>query len=202
MRGIAFFVRLLLLVSMLAPAAVRAEDIEVRHVALRAAEEGLLLDADFEVRLTPRLADVLANGVPLYFQVEFELKRPRWYWLDEKTASKRLQLRLSYHALSRQYRLSTGMLQQNFPTLEDALNVLARVRNWLVVERTVSLAEVDYEAAVRMRFDTGMLPKPFQLSALTSRELQLESSWRRFTLRSPRHAPAPVEARDPQGAQQ
>ena len=51
-----------------------------------------------------------------YFVVDFEMSRPRWYWFDEKAAAKQLQLRLSYHPLSRQYRLSTGTLQQNFAT--------------------------------------------------------------------------------------
>ena len=46
---------------------------------------------------------------------------------------------------SRQYRLSTGPLQQNFATLGEALNVLKRVRNWLVVDRTVSFADSDYD---------------------------------------------------------
>jgi hypothetical protein len=169
----------------------------VRSATLRAVEDGLVLDADFGFELTPRLAEVVANAVPLYFVVEFEFGRRRWYWLDEKAASKKLQLRLSYHPLSRQYRLSTGLLQQNFETLTDALNVLKRVRGWLVVDRTVSFYDADYEAAVRMRLDTTLLPKPFQLSALTSRELQLESPWRRFTVRSPRQAPAPVESREP-----
>jgi len=167
-------------------AAPRAEEIEVRDVALRSVEEGLALDADFAFELTPRLADVVGNGVPLYFRVDFELTRRRWYWFDETAASQQLQLRLSYHALSRQYRLSTGLLQQSFPTLEEALNVLKRVRNWLVVERTVKLADADYDAAVRMRLDTTLLPKPFQLSALTGRDLQLESSWKRFIVRAPR----------------
>src|SRR5205809_880747 len=107
------------------------------------------------------------------------------------------QLRLSYHALSRQYRLSTGLLQQSFATLDEALNVLRRIRSWLVVDRTVSFADADYEAAVRMRLDTSLLPKPFQLSALTSRELQLESPWKRFVVRSPQQLPAPVESREP-----
>jgi hypothetical protein len=48
-----------------------------------------------------------------------------------------------------------------------------------------------------MRLDTNLLPKPFQLSALTSRDLQLDSAWRRFTVRSPRQLPAPVESREP-----
>jgi hypothetical protein len=189
-----------LLVAALAAPAARAEGIEVLDASLRAVEEGLVLDAEFELELTPRLAEVVANGVPLYFRVEFQLTRPRWYWLDEKAASRHLQLRLSYHALSRQYRLSSGLLQQSFATLEEALNVLKRVRNWLVVDRTASFAAADYHAALRMRLDTALLPKPFQMSALLNRDLQLGSAWRRFTVRSPRQLPAPVESREPQGA--
>jgi hypothetical protein len=183
MRRIAIaFVMLLVALS------VGADEIEVRDVVLRSVDEGLALDADFAFELTPRLAEVLANGVPLYFRVEFELTRRRWYWFDETAASRQTHLRLSYHALSRQYRLSTGPLQQSFPSLEEALNVLKRVRNWRVVDRSLDLSNVEYDAAVRMRLDTTLLPKPFQLSALTSRELHLESAWKRFIVRAPRLA--------------
>jgi hypothetical protein len=177
--------RIALAAILLVAIAARADEIEVRDVALRSVDEGLALDVDFAFELTPRLAEVVANGVPLYFRVDFELTRRRWYWFDDTAVSRRLQLRLSYHALSRQYRLSAGALQQSFPTLEEALNVLKRVRNWLVVDRTVSLSNADYDAAVRMRLDTTLLPKPFQLSALTGRDLQLESPWKRFIVRPP-----------------
>jgi len=203
MRRIALLTGFLALLS---AGAARADPIEVRDVALRVVEEGLVLDADFDFELTPRLAEVVANGVPLYFRVEFELTRPRWYWFDERTASRLLLLRLSYHALSRHYRLSAGvqperfMLQQNFATLEDALKVLKRVRSWLVVDRAAGISRSDYDAAVRMRLDTTLLPKPFQLSVLTSRELHLESPWKRFVLRSPQQVPAPVESREPKKA--
>jgi hypothetical protein len=181
--------------------AARADDIEVTDVRLVATEDGVVLAADFAFDLNPRLAEAVTNGVPLYFAVEFELTRPRWYWFDEKAAVKRLQLRLSYHALSRHYRLSTGVLQQNYPTLEEALNVLRRVRNWQVVDRGAALADATYEAAVRMRLDVTLLPKPFQLSALTSRDLNLESAWRRFNYRPPAPLPAPVESRESREAQ-
>jgi hypothetical protein len=183
--------------AVLAASPARADEIEVRDVQLHTAEEGLILNADFAFELSPRLYEVVANGVPLYFRIDFELTRRRWYWFDDTAASKRLQLRLSYHALSRQYRLSTGLLQQSFATLDEALNVLKRVRNWLVVDRTVTFDDADYEAGVRMRLDSTLLPKPFQLSALTSRELQLDSPWKRFIVRSPRQLPAPVESREP-----
>ncbi len=194
MRGIA---RLVALLTLLAGAPAHANDIEVRDARLRSVEEGLVLDADFAFELTPRLAEALSNGVPLYFRVEFELTRPRWYWWDETAAESELQLRLSYHALSRHYRLSSGTLQRSFPTLQEALEVLQHLRGWLVVDRTVTFADADYDAAVRMRLDTALLPKPFQLTALTSRDLQLESAWRRFVVHSPQQLPAPVESREP-----
>src|SRR2546423_10618633 len=175
MRAIALHIAWL---AMLAAPPAWADEIEVRDASLRAVEDGLVLDADFAFQLTPRLAEVVSNGVPLYFEVDFELTRRRWYWFDETAASSRLQLRLSYHALSRQHRLSTGLLQQSFATLDEALNVLRHLRNWLVVDRTVTFSDADYEAAVRLRLDSTLLPKPFQVSALTSRELQLESHWK------------------------
>jgi len=158
----------------------RADDIEVIDARLAASEEGLLLSADFGFVFSAQLSEAVANGVPLYFVVEFELTRPRWYWFDENAVSRRTQLRLSYHALSRQYRVSSGLLQQNFSTVDDALDVMRRLRNWQVLERSATLAGSSYEAAVRMRLDPAQLPEPLQLSALTNRELRLESPWKRF----------------------
>lgn len=204
MRGIAALTSLLAAftlgaVCLVAPPA-RADEIEILEAKLVPTDDGVALAADFEFDLNARLVEVVTNGVPLYFAVEFELTRPRWYWFDEKAAARRLQLRLSYHPLSRHYRLSTGVLQQNFATLDEALNVMRRVRNWLVIDRGAGLSEANYEAAVRMRLDITLLPKPFQLSAMTNRELHLESPWRRFGFRPPPAAVAPVEAREPKEA--
>lgn len=206
MRATVAILRFLLALAslhLLAAPAARADDIEVREVNLRAADEGVVLNAEFEVVLGSKLREAVANGIPLYFVIEFDLTKPRWYWFDEKTASKRTQVRLSYHALSRQYRLSTGVVQQNFESLEEAIDVLRHVHNWLVVERGVTASDARYEAAVRMRLDTGLLPKPLQVSALTNREWNLESPWRRFAFRAPQQPPAPVESREqPQGRTQ
>ena len=55
--------------------------------ALVAAEDGYYLEATFEIALTRALEDALNKGVPLHFLVEFELIRPRWYWLNEKVVN-------------------------------------------------------------------------------------------------------------------
>jgi hypothetical protein len=211
MRASAILPNFLLALACAAALCARADDIEVIDARLAAVEEGLLLSADFGFEFNARLSEAVANGVPLYFVVEFDLTRPRWYWFDENAVSRRTQLRLSYHALSRQYRVSTGPLHQNFSTLDDALDVMRRLRNWQVLERSKTLGSSSYEAAVRMRLDPAQLPKPLQLSALTNRELRLESPWKRFIFLPPRAAatpppaapapapPAALEAREAQG---
>ena len=154
--------------------------IEVNQLSLDAVDEGYAVNAQFDVELTPRLEEALQSGVALYFVVEFELVRPRWYWFDERSVASRLQYRLTYHALSRQYRLWTGMLHQPFGTLVEALRVLGRVRSWVVLEKDQVSVGRTYQAGVRMQLDTTQLPKPFQLSVITSRDWTLDSDWKRF----------------------
>ena len=85
--------------------AAQADGIEVRKASLTAAEEGYLLEANIDIKLTPALDDALHKGVPLYFVLEFELIRSRWYWTNEKIAVLSQQQRLSYNTLTRQYRV-------------------------------------------------------------------------------------------------
>lgn len=180
--------RSMLCVMILAIAAARASYagvIEVRHMELEAAEDGYLLNADFDLELNARLEEALNNGVALYFVVEFELTRSRLLWFDEISARERLQVRLAYQPLLRTYRLSTGTLSQSFPSLGEALRALGQVRGWAVFERARVRPELSYTASVRMRLDTELLPRPFQVSALTSREWSLASDWKRLPFSPP-----------------
>ncbi len=169
---------LLLVVSAVA----HAEGIDVRNAALVAGEEGYFLEADFEIALNPTLEDALNKGVPLYFLLEFEVIRPRWYWLNEKVVNTQQQYRLSYNALTRQYRLGVGSLFQNFGSISEALDFLSRVRRRQVLELDTLRKGVTYSAAVRMRLDVSQLPKPFQLNALASRDWNFGSEWHRWNV--------------------
>jgi hypothetical protein len=157
-------------------------DIEVKRASLAVAEDGYVLEADFAIQLTAPLEDVLSKGVSLYFLLDFELIRPRWYWFNDKIAETQHQYRLSYNALTRQYRVGTGSLYQNFATLADALEVLSRVRRHNEIEPGVLKKDTSYVAAVRLRLDTSQLPKPFHLSALGSRDWNIASEWYRWTV--------------------
>ena len=164
-----------------APAA-HAEGIEASRAALVAGEEGYFLEADFQVVLNSTLADALNKGVPLYFLLEFEVIRPRWYWFNEKVLDAQQQYRLSYNTLTRQYRLGVGSLFHNFSALSEALDFLSRVRRRQVLEPGMLTKGQTYTAGVRMRLDVSQLPKPFQLNALASRDWNFGSEWHRWSV--------------------
>ncbi|HVJ60045.1 MAG TPA: DUF4390 domain-containing protein [Burkholderiaceae bacterium] len=150
------------------------------------ADGGVVLDAQFDFELPPVLEDAVNRGIALYFIIEFEMHRERWYWFDRKVAGETLSYRLTYSPLTRQYRLSRDTLALPFDSLNEALNSLRRVRGWRVFDQQLIAGGGDFRAQVRMRLDTSQLPRPFQINALTNRDWTLSSDW--FNLRMPPEA--------------
>jgi hypothetical protein len=146
----------------------QASGIDVRDFALDPSDEGYEVNATFDFEMPLVLENLLERGITLSFRADLEIFRPRWYWLDERVARKVLTTRLSYHALTRQYRVSSGTLQQSFPTLHDAVRKLSRLRDWLVAERKDLKPGVPHRVSFRYFLDTTELPKPLQLTAFTS----------------------------------
>lgn len=166
----------------IAPICAHAEGISVKNAELAANEEWYYLNADFSVGLTPALEEALSKGISLNFMLEFELTRSRWYWLDESIASVRQNLRISYHALTRQYHFSGNSGNKAFNTLAEAKDELGRVVDWKVLDRNLLKKGAPYNAAVRMKLDVKQLPKPLQVEALGSKDWDLAADWHRFTI--------------------
>lgn len=167
--------RLLLLVCVLWFGGAQAETIALRNVELGLGEDGYELEFNADFDLATHLEQMVDRGVTLTFRVEFEVFRPRWYWLDERVVRRNLNFRLSYQELTRQYRVASGNFQQSFPTLRQALRQVSSVRHWQVAEAGSLKAGNEYEARLRYFLDPGQLPKPLQLSAFTSSEWDLSS---------------------------
>ena len=173
---------LALLFSTFAALAAQPHGIEVRRAVVVPAEDYYVLDADIDIALSAPLEDALHKGIPLYFQLEFELVRSRWYWFNDKAVTLQQQYRLSYSALTRQYRIGIGAFYQNFVTLSEALQVLSKVRRREDLDPGALSKGSVYTAGLRLRLDISQLPRPFNLNALGSREWSLGSDWYRWTV--------------------
>lgn len=164
------------------PVAGATDRIDVTRAILEPAGDGSswLLSAQFDVDLTERLDVAVERGVPLVFVLEFLLVKPRWYWRNERVASAEIEYRLSYHALSRQYRLTRDGNTRRFETLGEALSALARISGWRVVDSHALEPDETYRASVRLRLDVSQLPKPMQVDAITNRDWSPRSEWSSF----------------------
>ena len=174
----AFAIVLVALACTAAPA--RADVIGVKQAELRVEDEALVLNAEFDLALNATLDEALQKGIPLYFVLEFELTRPRWYWLDEKVLTSTTQYRVAWQALTQTYRISSGLLAQTPGTAAEVERFLSRVTAREVGRREQVVRGDRYIAAVRLRLDTNQLPKPFQVNAIAAREWTLDSGWHRW----------------------
>jgi len=177
----------LLVLLLAASAAARAEErIVVSHASVNVRhgiDPGTFVDAQFELELPLSLHEAVDHGIALYFAIELEVSRSRWYWFDKRLLDDSIEYRLSFSPLTRQYRLARGGLAQPFDSLDQALATMRRVTQWRVADATL-FEGGNTQARIRLRLDTSMLPKPFQVSALTDRDWTLVSDWTRLALTS------------------
>lgn len=173
-----------------------ADSIDIDKVEARLIEEGYQLSADFKINLPPAVEIALKRGVTLYFVSEFSINRSRWYWLDTDVARSEQITKLSYNALTQQYRLSHGSLYQSFYELEGALHVLGHQTAPVVstslldkegggyFSRLIKKGSTCCAASAQMRLDVTQLPKPMQVNALTSNDWNLESKLYRWDVQT------------------
>ncbi|MBR6027329.1 MAG: DUF4390 domain-containing protein [Neisseriaceae bacterium] len=139
----------------------------------------------FYTTLPEQLQDALKQGVPLQFDLTYQLTRPSL--MAYKFRFNRLfandnviSYRLTYHALTERYRVSTGTFYTEYQNLNSALKALGATSNWQTLpEGTLknNLASDDIGMSVRLSLTTRQLPKPFQINALTSDDWNLDSGW-------------------------
>lgn len=179
--------------------AARADnEIKVGDIRLERGDGGWTLDAHFDFVLNSSLEDAVNRGIPLYFTTDFELTQSRWYWFDRQVVSTSQSTRLWFQPLTRQYRVSNGGgLQLGFPTLASALALVRNVSAWRVIKSDEVKPGETYHASVRMRLDTALMPKPFQIDAVNNRDWNMSSNWKHFVFTPAPAEPVPTPAPEP-----
>ena len=183
-RGL-FAAALLFALCWIVPARGAAPSIDIRSAQITAGDEAYHLDAVFDVHLGPTLEEALSRGMTLNFVMEFELYSERWYLLNlwnKTVAGFEQRFRVSYNALTRQYRVSSGALSRNVETLAEALDFIRQVRHLRIAAVDQLQSGTTYTAQLRLRLDVSQLPKPFQINAIGSKGWNLSSEWYRWTV--------------------
>ena len=150
---------------------------QITDMQLERSEEGVYLSAALHFDLPPLAQDALYKGIPMYFVLEADVGRERWYWYDRTIVQAVRYLRLSFQPLTRRWRLNvsvtpfekTGLgvvLGQNYDSLAEALDAMQRVARWRIAEPLLTEIGANYSVQLQFRLDMSQLPRPFQISAL------------------------------------
>ena len=172
-----------------------AEGIAINKTEARLTEEGYQLSANFDIQLSQTVETALKSGVTLYFVGELTINRSRWYWLETDVSRDEQITKLSYNALTQQFRITRGSLFQSFHELKDALSVVGHqiappVPVYLLdkkgggyFSRLLKKGSECCTAFAQMRLDVTLLPKPLQVNALTNEDWNLKSEPYRWQIK-------------------
>lgn len=138
-------------------------------------DEGLQLSAAVHFELPFAVEDALLKGIPMFFVVEADIYRERWYWTDPRVASATRTIRLAYQPLTRRWRInvaaglissSSGLratLNQNHDSLAEAVAAIQRLARWKIADAADVAPDVNHRLEFSFRLDLSQLPRPFQI---------------------------------------
>lgn len=158
----------------------------VEHATTRLDGEVYRLDATISYRFSGAVLDALENGVPLTIEVQIEVSRSRWYWMDEEVAELGQFYLLQFHALSRRYLLTSlnSGAQRSFSSLDSAIEVMGRMQDLPLLDKKLLKSDTGYTVRMRARLDIESLPSPLRPVAYLSDEWRLVSEWYEWSLSS------------------
>lgn len=170
------------LCALLACGAGAASATEISQLRVERADDGIHLSALVRFDIPPVVEDALLKGIPMFFVVEADIYRERWYWTDPRVASAVRTIRLAYQPLTRRWRVnvapglissSAGLratLNQNYDTLPEALSAIQRVARWKIAETSDVDLDATHKLEFSFRLDLSQLPRPFQIGVAGQRE--------------------------------
>ncbi|HHX2528034.1 TPA: DUF4390 domain-containing protein [Neisseria subflava] len=149
----------------------------------------LSVSSRFRTELPDQLKEALKQGVPLHFNLSWQLSAPsvasyKFKFDQLLNNDSTIQYKLSFHPLTNRYRVTVGTFSTEYDTLETALRAVGAVANWKVLSKGAlsDVAAKDTKAEIRLLLTTAKLPKPFQINALTSKNWHLDSGWKSLSV--------------------
>ena len=153
--------------------------------------EEVTLSAQLRFELPAAVEDALLKGIPVYFAVEADVLRERWYWTDKKIAGAARNMRLAYQPLTGQWRLNvvTGAApagelvaanapSQTFSSLAEAMATVKQFARWRIAGISDNDPSSKYRVEFRFWLDTNQLPRPFQIGVMAQSEWTISANLR------------------------
>lgn len=150
-----------------------ADQVELTTLDLSRDEDGVFLNYAVDLQLSRSVEDALNKAVPLYFVVEAQVYRDRWYWRDRRVADAVRVWRIVYQPLTSSYRITFGALSQTYATRAEALTAISRAARWKIAEPGQIDEGSRHYVEFAFKLDTSLLPRPMQIGVAGQADWQI-----------------------------
>jgi len=162
--------------------AANAASIQLTQLRVERTDDGVYLNAAVAFELPHVVEDALLKGIALFFVIEVDIYRDRWYWTDQRVAVAARTIRLAYQPLTRRWRVNIGpgligaslglraTFNQNYDTLPEAMSAVKRMARWKVAELADVRTGSDHNFSFSFKLDLSQLPRPFQIGVSGQRD--------------------------------
>lgn len=136
-----------------------------------------IIEARIDYQLSATAKEALHKGVPLTWDVRFELRQPGWLW-DSVLYRQSQTYGLQFHALLNQYAVQTANNHgEMFLTLSAALNYMSAVQIAIPATDDWPSSEQPRLLAIKTQFNRERLPIPLRPVAYLDHRWFLSSEW-------------------------
>jgi hypothetical protein len=144
-----------------------------------------VVSADMVYQLSKRATAALQSGVPLFWSIQIKLLQPRLLLWDKTLFKTEIHYRLQYHALLNSYRVTNESSAEtfNFSTLYAALDLMSAIHDIPLIEKSKIALKEDYLCALKIKFDSELLPLPLRPLAYIDKQWFLSSNWTLWPLK-------------------
>jgi hypothetical protein len=163
--------------------AANAATAQLTQLRTERTDDGIYLNAAVAFELPHVVEDALLKGIPLFFVIEVDIYRNRWYWTDQRVAGASRTIRLAYQPLTRRWRVNIGSgligagssglratFNQNYDTLPEAMSAVQRVARWKVADAADIRSAGEHNLSFSFKLDLSQLPRPFQIGVAGQRD--------------------------------
>lgn len=148
-------------------------------------ERILHLNTLLALTLSARAEEALHKGIPLEVVTEVRVVQHRWWWGNKVISDWDLRRRLLFHALSRQYVVTSlypSAAPQSFGTLDQALLHLGRLEDvkLSLTARKQFFPDARYLVELRAHLDIEALPALMRPLAYVTPSWRLGTGWHQW----------------------
>lgn len=146
-------------------------------------DKKLDVQIEIDLSLSDELKSALHKGLLLFFTLEMKVFEPHALWFDTVVLTQSRTWGIQHNLLLREWRVTENNITTKAFSLDEAIKHITQVKEWSIPLGKKMRLGGTYKGEIRLKLETSLLPRPFQITAFNnSSAWSFSSPWNIFNL--------------------